>query len=89
MLAVNLYGTGVNAGGGIGNNEGEMSGISYVESAGNSYQIQGDTNVGGIVGRYSYTTSSGGTGEQEAMLTGLYNIARVTANYGYAGGIAE
>lgn len=88
VLAVNLYGTGVNAGGGIGNNEGEMSGISYVESAGNSYQIQGDTNVGGIVGRYSYTTSSGGTGEQEAMLTGLYNIARVTANYGYAGGIA-
>lgn len=88
VLAVNLYGTGVNAGGGIGNNEGEMSGISYVESAGNSYQIQGDTNVGGIVGRYSYTTSSGGTGEQEAKLTGLYNIARVTANYGYAGGIA-
>lgn len=88
VLAVNLYGTGVNAGGGIGNNEGEMSDISYVESAGNSYQIQGDTNVGGIVGRYSYTISSGGTGEQEAKLTGLYNIARVTANYGYAGGIA-
>lgn len=88
VLAVNLYGAGVNAGGGIGNNEGEMGGISYVESAGSSYQIQGDTNVGGIVGRYSYTTSSGGTGEQEAKLTGLYNIARVTANYGYAGGIA-
>lgn len=75
VLKASVEGNGVNAGGAVGRNQGEVSGVSYAE--GNTFQVTGDTNVGGIIGLH----------EAAQNLSGLVNYASVTADYGFAGGI--
>lgn len=80
-LNINISGTGVNVGGAIGLNSGDVDTIIYYGdmSASFNYSISGNTNVGSIIG---FCKNAVGTME------GADNYAAtITAAYGYAGGI--
>jgi prepilin-type N-terminal cleavage/methylation domain-containing protein len=75
-LISNITGSGSNAGGAIGLNEGAVASLRSTDS---TCSVTGDNNVGGIIGEE--------VASESVSLPTMVNHAKVTSEYGYAGGI--